>query len=118
MLKGMDRLKLSCIGLKFTSDPDHGMVVCSGTFVCKPLRKRYRVHAVARIDDVDEFDEKVGLRLSRARCENRAYRKFYNDLCRIQDELLPHLSIVSSTIDYLWCDRIPKQVRFIESFSE
>lgn len=118
MIKGMDRLKLSCTGMKFTSDPEHGIVVCSGTFVCRPLCKRYHVHAVARIDDVDEFDEKTGLRLSRARCENKAYRRFCNDLCRIQDELVPHLSAISATIDYLWSSRIPRQARFIESFSK
>ena len=60
MLKGLERMKLRCNGLRFTVKEEAKIVVCSGDFVCRQTGKNYHVHAVAKTDDVDAFDETVG----------------------------------------------------------
>lgn len=117
MLKGLDRMKLRCNGLRFTVKQEAKIVVCSSDFVCRQTGKNYHVHAVAKADDVDAFNETMGKRLARARCEYKAYMRFRNDIRNMQREAKRHLEIITNTLDMVCLHRLPVQRGYIKSLA-
>lgn len=111
MLKGLKRMKLRCNGLRFTVKEEAKIVVCSGDFVCRQTGKNYHVHAVAKTDDVDAFDETIGKRL--ARCEHKV--RFRNDIRNMQREAKRHLDIITNTLEMVCLYRLPVQREYIKS---
>ena len=118
MLKGLERMKLRCNGLRFTVKEEAKIVVCSGDFVCRQTGKNYHVHAVAKTDDVDAFNEAIGKRLARARCEHKAYMRFRNDIRNMQREAKRHLEIITNTLDMVCLHRLPVQRGYIKSLTK
>lgn len=110
MLKGLERMKLRCNGLRFTVKEEAKIVVCSGDFVCRQTGKNYHVHAIAKTDNVDTFDETVGK-------EHKAYMRFRNDIRNMQREAKRHLEIITNTLDMVCLHRLPVQRGYIKSLT-
>lgn len=113
MLKGLVRMKLRCKGLHFTIKEEAKIVVCSGDYICVQTGKKYHVHALAKTDSVDSFDEVLGKR--RARCEHKAYMRFRNDVRKMQRDAKRHLEIITNTLDMVCLHRLPVQRGYIKS---